>query len=167
MIKTGCFIVFEELGETVSTPEGRRQLTTVLDVYYIKNKYMIDTKEAAEKYFNTKNIDRFKVLRMLILEFENDNTNKIWFSKETKEKLKTRFKFESRKEAKDKINNLLYFIRDNVSLTKEEIEDVKQKMGTGQTGLTPYFIGDIYADSNRYITLYESDNYWLDSQKYV
>lgn len=177
MIKCGKFVVIEEvLGKIKTGPNGPYEPTKVLDISYhtyAEMKY-VESQDIIYKFFDEGKIkfaneDDKKVIRILEFEFKDDNSNKIYFSKETKEKLKQRFRFESKKEAKHKLNDLLYFIRENVSLTKEEIEDTISKMGTGETGLDPIHICTfgVMNDRNKIDRFGEPDYYDFYSRKYV
>lgn len=175
MIRCGYFIVIEEvLGRIKQGPNGPVEPTKVLDISYHTRSEYVSAEDIMYNFFDEGKIkfsseDEKKTIRILLLEFEDDNSNKIWFSKDTKEKLKQRFRFESKKEAKDKLKDLLYFIRENVSLTKDEIENTIDKMGTGKTGLIPYSIYTfgVMSDRNKIAKFGESDNYWFDSKKYI
>lgn len=177
MIKCGKFVVIEEvLGKIKTGPNGPYEPTKVLDISYHTYDEMkyVESQDIIYKFFDEGKIkfsssEEKKTIRIIVLKFEDDNSDKIYFSKETKEKLKQRFKFESKKEAKDELKKLLHFIRENVSLTKDEIEDTINKMGTGKTGLIPYSIYTfgVMTDRNKIAKFGESDNYWFDSKKYI
>lgn len=140
MIKCGRFIIVEEILGKESTPHGMKEIINLIRIDYLPGTPIVDPDKviSIDDVQKMKNKNTKNRLRILFLDFKDEST--IRFSKDTREKLRCRFKFESKKESKDKINELCSFIRKKVGLTKEEINNVIQKMGSWETGLYPAYI---------------------------
>ena len=168
MIKCGRFIVVEEILGEESTPHGMKEIINLIRIDYLPGiTPAIEPDEVIVAGYIQKIKNGKNCLRILFLDFEDESI--IRFSKDTREKLRGMFKFESKKESKDKINELCSFIRKKVGLTKEEINNVIQKMGTGETGLyaSGIYYTSIEKDGSINIPVESHDYYNYEYKRYV